>query len=319
MLVGVGLPVWVRSRRRGGVGLRELLERAPGSARDVARVCAALRHEVLKHHTSVLGVVADALEDLDPDPARWAAERLYGHDGALARLDGYLAELEAVGRQAGVRLNLRHRDPTFGPLLSAVDRLRKLQPSLERGEDRRVAGALREISDELNGRAYRALGRLVANLQVLELDAGTLRRIYDDVVAEPAFRDARVPALALDPLPEERLLLRLYPRDLRDILVNLLRNSVDVSVADGAERLGLAVEIDEDEITGLERVALRVRDASPRKLTTQMIRGRYISRGLGLAVDLTSRAGGSIHVESEAGWSKAVVVRLPRAEVVEDE
>ena len=50
------------------------------------------------------------------------------------------------------------------------------------------------------------------------------------------------------------------------------------------------------------------------KISTAMIRGRYIERGLGLAVDLTSRAGGSIHVEDEPGWSKAVVVRLPREE-----
>jgi len=37
-------------------------------------------------------------------------------------------------------------------------------------------------------------------------------------------------------------------------------------------------------------------------------------RGLGLTVDLISRNGGSIHVEDEPGWSKAVVIRLQRAE-----
>jgi hypothetical protein len=68
-------------------------------------------------------------------------------------------------------------------------------------------------------------------------------------------------------------------------------------------------------ITGLERVAIRVRDRAAGRLTTERIRGRYISRGLGLAVDLTSRAGGSVHVEPDEGWAKAVVVRLPRAEV----
>ena len=53
--------------------------------------------------------------------------------------------------------------------------------------------------------------------------------------------------------------------------------------------------------------------------TTAVIRGRYIGRGLGLAVDLISRNGGSVRVEDEPGWSKAVVVRLPRAETTEAE
>ena len=74
---------------------------------------------------------------------------------------------------------------------------------------------------------------------------------------------------------------------------------------------------EEDEITGLERVVMRVQDDAPRRISTAMIRGRYIDRGLGLAVDLISRNGGSVHVEDESGWSKAVVVRLPRAEAPE--
>ena len=52
-----------------------------------------------------------------------------------------------------------------------------------------------------------------------------------------------------------------------------------------------------------------------------MIRSRYISRGLGLAVDLLNRHGGTIRVESatsgEGGSNaprKAVVVQLPAVE-----
>ena len=50
-----------------------------------------------------------------------------------------------------------------------------------------------------------------------------------------------------------------------------------------------------------------------------MLRSRYIERGLGLTVDLISRNGGSIGVEDEPGYSKAVVVRLPRAENLEED
>lgn len=309
----LGVPVWWRWRRRAGVGIEELVARAPDVAPDVARICSALRHEALKHHTSVLVPVADALDAGDPGPAQWTSERLFGSSGALARLDGYVAELGAVARRAGVHLNLRHSDPVFAPMLAAVERLRGLRGALEQGRGRRLADDLRRISEALNDQAYRGLGRLIAGLSLLPLDASKLVQIWDAVVAEPAFRDVQLPRLEVAEV-RPGLLLRLYPDHLRDILANLVRNSVTASLQAGTDRVGLAVEVEEDHITGLERVAIRVRDEAPRTVSTQMIRGRYIERGLGLVVDLTSRVGGSIHVEDDPAFRKAVVVRLPRAE-----
>jgi hypothetical protein len=92
----------------------------------VARICSAIRHEVLKHNTTVLVSVADAMEEGDLEPARWAAEKLYGKRGAVVRFREYIADLELLGRVHGVRLNLRHRDALFGPLIDAVDRLSRL-------------------------------------------------------------------------------------------------------------------------------------------------------------------------------------------------
>ena len=122
------------------------------------------------------------------------------------------------------------------------------------------------------------------------------------------------PALTL---PGELPLVGMFPADLEDVLVNLIRNAASASPP--GSRIGVEVDEEEDPITGLSRVVIRVCDEAPRTLSTAAIRGRYIGRGLGLAVDLISRAGGSIHVEDREGWSKAVVVRLPRAESTEED
>jgi hypothetical protein len=72
-----------------------------------------------------------------------------------------------------------------------------------------------------------------------------------------------------------------------------------------------------DFVTGLEWVLLRFEDNALSPLTDDMIRGRYIARGFGLVVDQVRRHQGSIRVvQAEAeGGNKAIVVRLPRAEV----
>src|SRR5690606_24849475 len=85
---GVGAPWMARRRRRSGRPLDDLLRASPAAGREVARVASAIRHEVLKHHTTVLGSVAEALELRDTEPARWAADKLFGPAGAVARFHG---------------------------------------------------------------------------------------------------------------------------------------------------------------------------------------------------------------------------------------
>ena len=57
-------------------------------------------------------------------------------------------------------------------------------------------------------------------------------------------------------------------------------------------------------------MAIRVKDRSPEQLSNEMLRGRYVERGMGITVDLLSRYDGAISVEGEPGWSKAVVLRF---------
>ncbi|MCB9674645.1 MAG: tetratricopeptide repeat protein [Alphaproteobacteria bacterium] len=306
----VVLPTAVLLRRRAGHPLSALLARSPRAFREVARIVSAIRHEVLKHNVSALPGVADALEDGDPGPAIWAAERLFGKGGAVARFRRYVEELEELGRAHQVTLNLRHRDPVFAPLLAAMDRLQGLEKRLAAGTAK--PAEVRAVSDALNQEGFRALGQLLDGVCVVRLTPGVFEEALEGVLSEPAFRTTPRPDWVLD--GPEGLAVRIFRGDLHDILVNLLRNALEASIEAGADRLGVRLGLEEDDITGLERVEIRVCDDAPRRISTAMIRGRYIERGLGLAVDLTSRAGGSIHVEDEPGFSKAVVVRLPLSE-----
>lgn len=312
VLLAVGVPLGMRWRRRSGEPLEALLRASPGAWRDVARIASAIRHEILKHHTTVLSSVADALDERDPEPARWAAEKLYGPNGALARFRGYVEDLRTLGAVHGLRLNLRYRDPVLGPLIEAMEDLAGLEPELRTGGGRRLADSLRDLSLVLNRTGYRGLGALIRRVCLLEVDEALLEDIWASVRREQAHRATDF-HFQVD-IPDARVWVRIYRGDLHDILANLMRNAALAGAEVGSPRVRVAVQGEEDVVTGLERVAIRVADDGPRRISTAMIRGRHIGRGLGLAVDLVSRNGGSVHVEDEPGWTKAVVVRLPRAE-----
>ncbi|NCG20899.1 MAG: hypothetical protein GWP91_17965 [Rhodobacterales bacterium] len=308
------IPTFRWAWRRGGKPLSVLVDKAPSVWPEIARIASALRHEVLKHNTTVLPAVADALDIDDTGPAAWAAERLFGEGGAVAHFRQYIQEIEVLGRMHGVRLDLRRSDPVFGPLILAMDQLAHTQSDLEQGRPR-VATELRRLAERLNGDSYRDLGVLIRQACVMTLEPSLIQSVWQRVCTE--LHCAELPLTFV--VPDQRMMVRIYPRQLEDILTNVMRNALEASLENGAfqVRIGVRVCCEEDEITGLERVVMRVQDDAPRRISTAMIRGRYIDRGLGLAVDLISRNGGSVHVEDESGWSKAVVVRLPRAEAPE--
>ena len=114
--------------------------------------------------------------------------------------------------------------------------------------------------------------------------------------------------------------IRIFATDLEDILVNVLRNSLDASLRYCTPPVALAVELrtEVDEITGHAALAIRIKDRSPQRLSNEMLRGRYVERGMGITVDLLSRYDGSIAVEEEPGWAKAVVLRFFILERAED-
>lgn len=72
--------------------------------------------------------------------------------------------------------------------------------------------------------------------------------------------------------------------------------------------------IEDDPITMHREVAIRVADSIPIKVDTEMIRSRYVARGLGIVNNMSEQLGGSVRVEAEAHFEKAIVVRLPVVE-----
>ncbi len=297
LLVGVPLLAWARYRTART--LRDLLDGAPECWHDAATLLSALRHEVLKHNTTVLPDVADALERGDSGP--WEAFRARAPD-LLAHFRSYLAKLEALGRRHGKRLGLRRRDPILGPMHRALARLARTRRPPKPDE-------LRALSAVINGEGYQAVGRIVREICVLPVDPERVRAVYARVGSEPGFTSAPLPELGV--LERETgLAVRMFRADLEDILANLLRNAL----AAGATRLDVELGAFDDPVTGHAWVEVAVIDDAPGTLTNAMIRGRYIGRGLGLAVDLINRHGGSIRVDARSDGRKAVVVQLPSVE-----
>ncbi len=308
-------------RRLTGASLEELLRREPSAFHDVSRVLSSIRHEVLKHNTTLLDSLTRCLESGDLQAASYACDRLFGkggQSGVLERFQDYVNELRNLGRTHGLRLNLRVKDPVLSPMLRAVKQLERSKRRLLKGgrQADSVMANLERISYALNVEGYEAIGSLLATLCVLRADADFFISLYERVSQEPALEGKCPRALEV---PPERgaVLVRVYHKDMEDITINLFRNALTLLSEElplRERRVGLEIREEADPITGLETVAFRFLDNAPSPLTDAILRGSRIERGLGIAAALLSRNGGFMKVEEQPGWSKAVVVRLPRAE-----
>lgn len=321
------IPAWRLYRRYRGASLGQLLEREPKSFPEVARILSLIRHEILKHNTAFLADVSRALELDEPDAdlrAAVLARRMFGEPdhsrrappaGIYGRFLGYVEQLEQVARAHRVTLNLYRKDPIFRPMIRAFERLAERADKLRR-PDRLRAGKRLELArvignagDVLGRRAFEQLSGLIRELCVVDIDVDVVARIYAQVIGEKQFS-----GVALSPLELSGpgAAVRIFRTDFEDILANVLRNSLKSSLQYATPPVGLGIELqlEVDEITGLGTLAIRVKDRSPEQLSNEMLRGRYVERGMGITVDLLSRYDGAIAVEQEPGWSKAVVLRL---------
>lgn len=317
-----------RWRRSGGIDLSALTMLHPETAPQVQQILLSLRHEVLKHNTTLLTGLIEGLERGEPDGrlARHLADALFDDGGALQRLQAYAEQLVQLGRSHGHRINLRRRDPVLSEILWGFARLRGVRAQLEGLENRRGGGsrsllrALRDANAAINERGYQQLQSLLQELQVFRVDAADLHAIFDAVRREPSIASRAVDDLHLE--ADERALpcpLKIARHDFDDILTNLLRNAIQSSARslpdDQPIAIGLRVEVEVDDITGLEEALLHVLDCSTEQLTTDALRHQIIERGLGLTADRVNRYDGSLDVQpdGEGPWTKAVVLRLPVA------
>ncbi len=334
LLLLISLPAWQVYRRLRGASLAQLLARAPKSFPEVARILSLIRHEILKHNTAFLTDVGRALEMDEPDAearAAIVARRLFGEHrggtpahqasggmrerGIYGRFLGYMAELQKVGRSHGVTLNLGRKDPIFSAMIAAFDDLRGLE-DMQRTpiRDRPTikldwAKRLIRSGHVLGRKAFEALSSVIHALCIVEVDLALVREVFAQVVAETQF--SAISILELQVVGEGAR-VRVFRSDLEDILTNVIRNSLHSSIlyAPKPIALGVALVTEMDEITGLSTLAIRIQDRSSEQLSNEMLRGRYVERGMGITADLLSRYDGSIAVEPEPGWQKAVVLRF---------
>jgi tetratricopeptide (TPR) repeat protein len=329
----LAFPTWRLYRRYRGKSLRQLLERDPKSFPEVARILSLIRHEILKHNTAFLADVGRALEFDAPDAdARAAvlAERLFGSRDVDARVGsrepsrlpgihgrflGYVEELEKVARAHRVRLNLQRKDSIFGPMIASFELLAARAKDLRALHNLRasrrleLARTLTRCGEVLGRQAFDKLSGLIRELCIVNVDGRMVESTYAHVIGEQGFANQRFAPLVVTGTGAS---IRIFRVDLEDILANVIRNSLRSSLSYARPPVGLAIDLvtEIDEITGLGTLAIRIKDRSPEQLSNEMLRGRYVERGMGITVDLLSRYDGSIAVETDPVWSKAVVLRF---------
>lgn len=332
------VPAWRLWRHYRGASLGQLLQRDPKSFPEVARILSLVRHEILKHNTAFLADVGRALELEAPDADQRAAvlaQRMFGDGsgiddrrrrdtrdrrgrlagGIYGRFLGYIGELEQVARSHRVTLNLYRKDPIFRPMIKAFEELAQRSSQLRHperlpsGGKLELARVLGRCGHVLGRQAFERLSSVIHKLCVVEVDPELVQEVYDQVVGEEQFVGHSLAPLQVS---GGGGLVRIFRTDFEDILANVLRNSLRSSVLYARPPVGLGIDlgIEVDEITGLSSMVLRVMDRSPEQLSNEMLRGRYVERGMGITVDLLSRYDGAISVESVPGWSKAVVLRF---------
>ncbi|MCA9651922.1 MAG: tetratricopeptide repeat protein [Myxococcales bacterium] len=332
------VPAWRLYRHYRGASLGQLLERDPKSFPEVARILSLIRHEILKHNTAFLADVGQALELDAPDADQRAAvlaQRMFGDGsgiddrrrrdtrdrrgrvagGIYGRFLGYLEELEQVARAHRVTLNLYRKDPIFRPMIKAFEDLAERAEQLRHPERLRsgrkleLARLLRRSGEVLGRQAFERLSGLIRELCVVSIEPRLVHEIYRQVAGEEQFVGYEVAPVQIS---GQGGLVRIFRTDFEDILANVIRNSLRSSVLYARPPVGLGIELTQemDEITGLSSLVIRVMDRSPEQLSNEMLRGRYVERGMGITVDLLSRYDGAISVESVPGWSKAVTLRF---------
>jgi Tfp pilus assembly protein PilF len=332
--------VLVAVRRRSGLSLTELLRKEPAAARDLKGPVGRLRHEVFKHGGLFLRDAAARLaqEDAARETAGLLLSRLFGSPGGEARgivveTERALAEIEAVARARGARLNLRFRDPLLSPVYRALAVLRRARAPLEKlalcegapkaragrapkaraAASASVTGALR-LLDPKEGAA---LGALLDDAASTRVELAALEALLAEASRARGVVE-RVPLVALGLLAGGSAMprVRVERGAWETIWRNLFANALAAGVPGRPPSLAVAASEVRDPVTGQRILRLVLADDVARPLTTEMIRGRAAERGLGIVADLVRLHEGTVEVgpPPAPGFVKGIVLELPALE-----
>ncbi len=294
------------ARRLRGRSVARALARLPDLYPEVALAAAEIRHDVLKHRASALGMLSA------PDaPRSEVARALLEPSPASAAVATAFERLRRAAAAAGVAVVPLAREPVFGPLHGALARAEALLAagSASRAGDRELLALDRELREERGP----ALAALLAAAPRTRLDPASVAS-WLRPVADRAGRTGRpaavTPGLHLAALDVD---LPVTPAALETIVANLVRNAVVAAGGAADPRVLLRVEETQDA-AGRRLVTFLVADSAPTSVALDDIERRDGDRGLGIVRDLVRRWGGHLVVRRESPpFYKAIGAAFPIA------
>jgi tetratricopeptide (TPR) repeat protein len=287
LLVAVAAWLWT------GATVEKALRKSPRLFPPIARAVGEVRHDVIKHRASVLGMIgqreAVARALLSPEPASEAVARQY-------------QAVRKAARAQGVLLRRLSREPVFGPLVRDLARAETLLRAPGGGEDE--LARIEERVREVHSARLASLLRLGPRTRV---DAGAIAGWIRDVEAEMRRGGSSwtAPSILVRGMEVE------FPVErgaLSVIFANLLRNA-QAAAAGGSVIVRLGEERD---AAGRNLTVLLVGDSAPDGVSIEAIEQRESGRGLALVRDLTREWQGHLVVRAEEPpWKKAVGACFP--------
>jgi signal transduction histidine kinase len=246
-----------------------------------------LRHDVIKHRTSALGLLAqtpDALPKirstiLEPIPTSEVVAEAY-------------IRLAAAARAEGVRLRRLAREPNFGRL--AAD-LRAIERALREGTD---VDKLLRLDERLRTLHRDGLQQLLSSGPRCHLDAVQIQAWIAALQAEFAGKKQAwtVPALQMSDLS---LALPVDGAAVFQIFANLLRNAQ--AAVHGCEDPKLLVRVvRQTDPTGQAWVKLQIGDNAMGELSSEDIESQVPGRGLGIVRDTARDWNGHVVIAPES-------------------
>lgn len=290
-----------------GRTLARALVRQPALFPEVARTIGQLRHDVLKHRTSALGLV-----DSDASVHEQVQRMLWEPERASSLIAAAYARLQTAARAHGVLLRPLRREPIFGPLVSD---LRRAESRLKAARLTPAAlAALHRVDERLRELHSERLGSLLRLGPRTRVDAMLITAWIRDVEAELRVRMQpwTSPVLLLEGLELEFPVER---QALMTLFANLLRNAqaAVASEPDAASPPSVLVRVGEErDATGRRLLVLLVGDSARSELTLETVERRESGRGLAILRDLVHEWRGHLVVRAEnAPLTKGVGACFP--------
>jgi tetratricopeptide (TPR) repeat protein len=270
-----------------GVTVARAVRQRPRLFPELRRVVGHLRHDVLKHRTSALELLAQ-----DPSTLPKLRATLLEPVPVSAVLTEAYTQLRVAARAQGVTLRRLEREPVFGALLKD---LRLVERSLD---DMRHAPLIQRLDARLRTVHPDQLQRLLAQGPRFELDAVAIQRWIASLQAELTGRGQpwTVPALQMSDLTLP------FPVDegaLFQVFANLLRNAQAAVKATAKPKI-LVRLLREADFAGRTWVKLQIGDNAEAELSDADLENRAPDRGLGIVRDTSRDWHGRIVIQRES-------------------